>query len=626
MADDADADADSPPRCRRTGGGAIVLLDVPPGSSVTLDGTTRVTPAVPPSSSTAQAPFPFDRGLWIVRDVPPVDEGGEGGGFHMLVVRPSVSSGRNFNGGGCGALPVGFALTSPAAADPSLPSSKIAAEAGCDWIFARRYDPRTEEMSSEEFDDATLRNIVVSMAEGGEAARFAMSYAQFLGGGSHSGNNRDGNNGVPSWRERTSSIDAPFLWRQHNIFNGDKLVPSSEGADQCGNSTGNGNGSDNNSDGRSVRYPPIPCIDRSVNARVLARHPGTRAYISELSPERRTRLLFGGDEGADDHGGVWKDVLERHYGKKSGAGGVDGKVVGGDDFLADVELSFLLLLFLQCHASLEHWRDATSMCALSASQAPSLVSQQPHFFCKFLSILYNQLSCIETDFFREVEYSSGEDNFLVKALKRLCDACDGIGGKRKRGGDDGDVFGEELKEASRDLRHMVRDRFGMELEPSQTEWNDDVDVHADVDVEAMEWGASESTVDGDEQERIKDYNPCWMRDMEDGSSDEEDGPVVVPLDEVEASAKRASVKLACTSKRRDQLQSEPNKQRGYREDYPLLYAAMGDDEDEVMTCARILDEAKDASLVREAAAYLEEVEAHRGKNFHRNKPIVVCFS
>ncbi|KAL7523907.1 hypothetical protein ACHAWF_000740, partial [Thalassiosira exigua] len=171
------------------------------------------------------------------------------------------------------------------------------------------------------------------------------------------------------------------------------------------------------------------------------------------------------------------------------------------------------------------------------------------------------------------------------------------------------------KEASRDLRHMVRDRFGMELEPSRTEGDDDIDVDADVDVEAMEWGASDSMVDGDEGEKINDYNPCWIRDMEGESSDEEDGPVVVPLDEVEASAKRASVELACTSKRRGQLQSELNKQRRYEEGYPLLYAAMGNDEDEVMTCARILDEAKDASLVREAAAYLEEVEAHRGNKF-----------
>ena len=43
----------------------------------------------------------------------------------------------------------------------------------------------------------------------------------------------------------------------------------------------------------------------------------------------------------------------------------------------------------------------------------------------------------------------------------------------------------------------------------------------------------------------------------------------------------------------------------------VLYAAMTEGEDEVMACARILDLRQDVSLVREAAAYLEQVEAHK---------------
>lgn len=45
------------------------------------------------------------------------------------------------------------------------------------------------------------------------------------------------------------------------------------------------------------------------------------------------------------------------------------------------------------------------------------------------------------------------------------------------------------------------------------------------------------------------------------------------------------------------------------QDYPLLAAAMLEHEDVLMTCARALDTAGDAGLVREAAAYLEQVEA-----------------
>jgi hypothetical protein len=48
-----------------------------------------------------------------------------------------------------------------------------------------------------------------------------------------------------------------------------------------------------------------------------------------------------------------------------------------------------------------------------------------------------------------------------------------------------------------------------------------------------------------------------------------------------------------------------------RQKYPILAAAVLETEDILMTCARALDEAKDVSLVREAAAYLEQVEALR---------------
>ena len=45
--------------------------------------------------------------------------------------------------------------------------------------------------------------------------------------------------------------------------------------------------------------------------------------------------------------------------------------------------------------------------------------------------------------------------------------------------------------------------------------------------------------------------------------------------------------------------------------YPILSAAIMPTEDIVMTCARALDEQNDVSLVREAAAYLEEIEQYK---------------
>ena len=49
----------------------------------------------------------------------------------------------------------------------------------------------------------------------------------------------------------------------------------------------------------------------------------------------------------------------------------------------------------------------------------------------------------------------------------------------------------------------------------------------------------------------------------------------------------------------------------HRTRYPLLFAAMQPHEDILMVCARALDTQTDVSLVREAAKYLEEVEARK---------------
>jgi A1 cistron-splicing factor AAR2 len=55
----------------------------------------------------------------------------------------------------------------------------------------------------------------------------------------------------------------------------------------------------------------------------------------------------------------------------------------------------------------------------------------------------------------------------------------------------------------------------------------------------------------------------------------------------------------------------PDDSNQFRGQYPFLFAAVSNDEDIIMACARILDEQRDVTLVREAAAYLEDVEAKR---------------
>lgn len=90
-------------------------------------------------------------------------------------------------------------------------------------------------------------------------------------------------------------------------------------------------------------------------------------------------------------------------------------------------------------------------------------------------------------------------------------------------------------------------------------------------------------------------------DYDDDDDDDSDGPVIVDMTEVEASLAR----------RMEYDSSRPVLPQEVLTSYPLLVAAILPHEDIVMTCARILDQKVDVSLVREAAAYLEDVEQHQ---------------
>ena len=586
-------------------GGCIILLDVPPSSTITLDGVTRVTPSSSASTaavSVQQQQFgtssPFHRGLWIINNISSDNV------FHLLVVRSGnriEDNTTNSASGDCRTLPVGFIISN----DNSQPTTTIANELGYQWILARKYDPYTEEISNTALDEITMRNVILAMEVGKELHQFVISYDQFMSTPSNSNNNSISSNNLPSWDKRTSMINSTFLQQYHQLLSGNKIVPSSEGQDDITTKK-----NEEVEDGKSLSYPSIPCIDSTINARQLAQHSGTRIYLSKLSPETRTWLLFGANSDTSNDSKkkkspeefILNDVLCRYYGRNSNDGNDSSNAKKSEDnFLADIELSFIIFLFLECQVSLEHWRDAVSMCSLLTTAPTSdniptssnvMIIQHPHFFQKLLSILYNQLSCIETEFFQDVEYSSGKDNFMIGALRRLCKACEFDMGKRKR---DGDAGIESLKSTSQKLRLMVRERFGLDLLLSENDNND---------YDEMETDALWSTTGEDYGEEKNPERSSDQHEMDEEEEDDEDGPVIVDYDQVEASVARTSQ----TPKRQviNQLHCK---------EHPLLYAAMSPQEDEVMACARILDEAKDVSLVREAAAYLEEVEAYRCKTY-----------
>lgn len=474
--------------------------------------------------------------------------------FHLLVVRAGKET-TNLHPGG--SLPVGFVLLSD-----------------CANVCARRFSTQTEEMSNEPLDDVTTRNLMNAITdESGELQKYAMLYNQFMG---------DEKN-IASWKARTSLIDGPFLYHQHGLGHGDKIVPSSDTSCDDNTLPSSETKKPNNImiDGKSVSYPNIPCIDPTISARLLTRHAGTKAYISNLDPSVRTWLLSGGacnltaetqmnTTGPEEY--IWNDILSKHY-NGTGCDRHD------DFFLADIQFAFVIFLFLECQSSLEHWRDAVSMSSLS-------IKISARSGLEILPTLYAQLSCIEADFFHETEYSSGENNFLIGALKRLCAACDTLS--------EANETNYRIKGMLMKLQKLVSNRFHVNISSSSAAPDlTDCDIDMTTDACATECGGDNTVQKGSRNDE----------ELED-----EDGPVIVPSSEVEASISRSSMECLQAKKYHTALNQDYEQ---HRTNYPLLFAAITPQEDVVMTCARVLDAGNDVSLVREAAAYLEEVEACR---------------
>lgn len=611
------------------GGGCIILLDVPPKSSITIDGITRLTP----SSSLPNTQHPDNptsspnNGVLIISGIPTSSYVEDK--FHLLIVRCGATSNSN-NQRECDIrqLPIGFILNHHHSS-----STHTKNDLGYDWIFARRYDPLIEEISNVPMDDLTLNNLLLAMRSGGELAaggwmgrnNIIMSYDQFMmhtpspniGDGSSRGNTNGRIDSVSSWSARTTCINSTYLQRRHGLVHGDKIVPSSYDQDE-NDGVHSKLSNDNDAsflkaqedvDGKQLSYPQIPCVDPNVNARRLMQHAGTRLYLSKLSPQIRTKLLLGrGDDDDDDsfHAGeyVWNDIHSRVYDSCSSS---NGNNRNNTDFLADVQLSFLMFLFLECHTSLEHWRDAISMCSLAvmpindvASKSPanksnSLLLKQSNFFQQLLTIIHDQFLCIETEFFQEVEYSSGQKNFLIQALDRLCGACDD-----SIEGGHSDI--DALKLASSKLKRMLCDRFQFDLSsPSPSSCNDADMEEVEEECPPIVYEGNNATASSEQNHDVMEHEYNF-----DDDDDDEDGPVIVPYDEFESSLSRSAALLNTAHKQVDDAGGAK-----YRLEYPLLFAAMSPQEDVVMCAARVLDEQRDVSLVREAAAYLEEVEAHR---------------
>jgi AAR2 protein len=217
--------------------------------------------------------------------------------------------------------------------------------------------------------------------------------------------------------------------------------------------------------------------------------------------------------------------------------------------LGDLQWSLLLFRQVQCYASLVHWRDLWCLvCGASGTW-----DRQPDLYRALLPVLTRQWKLLaKHDWAEVVEESDGPS--VLTSMHYLV-AC---------------------------------------LSPA-----DDPDLQREVSALADEIKRTQVLLDLGSERPHSRHPPT--ADEED-ESDNDSGPVVIPLSEVQESQRRAGVtKMACGNS----IVICP----AIREQYPLLMAAMQPYEDILMTCARALDEQVDVSLVREAAAYLENMES-----------------
>lgn len=232
--------------------------------------------------------------------------------------------------------------------------------------------------------------------------------------------------------------------------------------------------------------------------------------------------------------------------------------------MGDVQLSFLMFVGIQCLSSLQHWRDLVAMLSIVPTESVALHAD---LYAALLATLTLELARMEEDFFEDVEYS--QDNFLVPAIQRLCRTCSSVSQH------------EGLQRNLSTLVRLLQSRFPAILESSVNE--------------------NETTSASNVQQQQPQHQAYMQQDDSDDDEDEEP-PVMVASEEIEASLARSSL----SQNPRRPISDDPT-----NNDYPLLCASVLPHEDVLMACARILDEAVDVSLVREAAAYLNQVEAKR---------------
>jgi hypothetical protein len=354
---------------------------------------------------------------------------------------------------------------------------------------------------------------------------------------------------VKRWNQLSSYITNDFLAFK-NIQSGDKIVPGSAYTiDDEANSTAVV------VDGYSLHYPHIPVIQKPSNNN--NNNNNKRSTLRHTTHDGTKQFLAARTPAE-------RTALFLH---PSTAFSMLLKVSYANKwqlFLGDMQLAFVVFLQMHCYASFCHWRDAVALASLcgdddneySQRQQQQQQQQQQHEEWRdaFLQTLTAQLHHQED--LHEFLQSDTDDDYFMCAVLQLCRTMQ--------------VSSTTMEEFERILEQKKL------LEP---------------------------TMSRDNKIQI-DYERSCMNYYYD-DDDDDDKPVLVSAEDIEASLHRSSGDMPTSST----AMYMPNADDQVR--YPLLLAARVPTEDVLMTCARALYDANDVSLVREAAAYLQTIEAKR---------------
>lgn len=529
----------------------LLFLDLPVGSTLCLDGQSIVL---------QRDDFV---GFCKVPTTTTTNVTGNHPSFHLVTIRAMLSSHPKRTREGTmvtstqssAAVTVGFMMYDDNDANESSNLSEHSSSPKS--LLIRRYDSHTEEVSSLPVDDTTCNNLLAQIHANRMDPRRLLEYRHVLAKEEQ----------IAHWHALSGFVSA-YLLQKRGLQSNDKIVPGSyeeNGDEDDPDHVGSSNvvsrqptlTETNQTDGKSVNYPSIPVwmsskADRSARH---TKHLGTKRFMAKLSPSERTNICTS-DQPSDR---LLDMVLKRYYDNL------------WRNVLGDLQLSFLLFLQMHCYASLCHWRDLIAMLSTVSSTA---MRKHAELYRNLLPLLAIQMTFMDPDFLDDTDLS--ENNVLVPSIKRLLSMLSKTF-----------CLDSEILSSVQQFENVLTNRFpGHFL--TETEENAE---YFDNMPQSMIQSDSE-----DDDDELEDEN--------------DDGPVIVSSEDVEASLKR----LSTSTQGAPRGVPAPVYPQSLRQEYPFLFAAMMPNEDILMTCARALDDACDVSVVREAAAYLETVEAAKAEH------------